>query len=277
MRGLIRFRSRWVTRRYSVNWPGGLSGAFRIVFASDFHVCAPWTTIGDLERLVDDINALGPDIVVIGGDIPASPRLPGERPGIGECCAPFARLKAPLGVFGILGNHDWWSNPFGAASADVGNMVAESLGEAGAIVLQNRSVAVPIGGGEIHLVGLDSQNVEYLDPDRGFHDPDKAFADVPPGAPAILLAHEPDFFAQGDTRAFLQLSGHTHGGQVNLFGWRLGKPTAQGALYPYGHYRDGGRHLIVSGGVGFSKLPVRIGQPPELTVVDIGNATGRPG
>ena len=84
-----------------------------------------------------------------------------------------------------------------------------------------------------------------------------------------MLAHEPDYFAKGDKRVDLQISGHTHGGQLNLFGWRPMTPSRFGQSFAYGHVRDGDRQMIVSGGIGFSGVPVRIGQAPEVTFIKI--------
>jgi predicted MPP superfamily phosphohydrolase len=94
-------------------------------------------------------------------------------------------------------------------------------------------------------------------------------AQVTDDAPAILLAHEPDVFAQGIGRVALTLSGHTHGGQVRFGPWAPVVPSQFGNRYAYGPVREGGRDLVVSGGLGCSGLPVRFGVPPEITVVDL--------
>ena len=89
-------------------------------------------------------------------------------------------------------------------------------------------------------------------------------------APVILLAHEPDIFPQVPSRVALTLSGHTHGGQVRLFGYSPVVPSDYGNRYAYGPVEETGRHLVVSGGLGYSGIPVRFGVPPEITVVDLG-------
>ena len=88
--------------------------------------------------------------------------------------------------------------------------------------------------------------------------------------PSILMAHEPDIFRKVPDRVALTLSGHTHGGQVRLFGWSPVVPSRYGNKYAYGHVTEGDRHMIVSGGLGCSILPVRFGVPPEIVVVDLG-------
>ena len=86
----------------------------------------------------------------------------------------------------------------------------------------------------------------------------------------ILLAHEPDIFPRVPARVALTLSGHTHGGQVRLFGYSPVVPSRYGNRYAYGHIIEDNRHLIVSGGLGCSILPVRLGCPPEIVMVELG-------
>ena len=90
-------------------------------------------------------------------------------------------------------------------------------------------------------------------------------------APAILLAHEPDIFPEVPDRIALTLSGHTHGGQVRLFGHSPMVPSRYGNRFAYGNVVENGRQLIVSGGLGTSILPVRFGVPPEILLVTIGS------
>jgi uncharacterized protein len=94
---------------------------------------------------------------------------------------------------------------------------------------------------------------------------------MPDGDPVILLAHEPDIMPQVPDRVALVLSGHTHGGQVRLFGWSPLVPSRFGNRYAYGHVREQ-CDLIVSGGLGCSIVPVRFGVPPEIVLVSITGA-----
>ena len=89
-------------------------------------------------------------------------------------------------------------------------------------------------------------------------------------APVILMAHEPDIFPEVPARVALTVSGHTHGGQVRLFGWSPIVPSAYGNRYAYGHVVEDDRSLVVSGGLGCSILPVRFGVPPEIVIVELG-------
>jgi predicted MPP superfamily phosphohydrolase len=106
----------------------------------------------------------------------------------------------------------------------------------------------------------------------GVDDLPGTLAKVTDDAPVILLAHEPDIFPQVPERVSLTLSGHTHGGQVRLFGYSPVVPSRFGNRYAYGHIVENERNLIVSGGLGCAILPVRIGVPPEIVLVDVGSA-----
>ena len=106
----------------------------------------------------------------------------------------------------------------------------------------------------------------------GVHDLPRTLAAIRDDAPAILLAHEPDIFPSVPQRVALTLSGHTHGGQVRCFGYSPVVPSRYGNRFAYGHVVENGRHLIVSGGLGTSIAPVRFGVPPEIVVVDLGEA-----
>jgi hypothetical protein len=94
-------------------------------------------------------------------------------------------------------------------------------------------------------------------------------AQVSDDAPVVLLAHEPDIFAKGNARVALQLSGHTHGGQIRFGPWAPVVPSRFGSRFAYGHVIEEDRHLVVSGGLGCSGIPIRFGVPPEITVVDL--------
>lgn len=241
----------------------------RIAVFSDLHICRPWTTLAALRRMVKTVNGLGADLILLPGDFIADRNLPASFVPAADIVAELEALAAPLGVAAVLGNHDWWDCRLARSTRFARNSVAEALEASSITHLANRAVAIDHGGGRFWLVGLDSQEGRKHLRRPGFHDPDAAFAGVPEGAPAILMAHEPDYFAAGDGRAFLQISGHTHGGQGNLLGWRPMTPSRYGSRYAYGHVREGGRHLIVSGGIGYSGLPLRLFQPPEITLVTL--------
>ncbi len=240
-----------------------------IAVLADPHVCDPWVTLAALDRIVGQTNDLGADMILLPGDFIAARQMPARKIAADRIAPVIARLSAPLGVWAVLGNHDWRDCPLSRATGFQRNSVAEALAGVGIPVLSNRSVAITHGAGRFRLVGLDSQRPHHRRPHDGFHRPDPAFAEVAPGDPAILLAHEPDYFASGDPRALLQISGHTHGGQMNLWGWRPMTPSLYRSRYAWGHIQEGGRHLVVSGGIGYSGLPLRLFQPPEVTLITL--------
>jgi hypothetical protein len=240
-----------------------------IAILSDLHICRPWTPLSALRRIVVVTNRLGADLILIPGDFLADGNLAARGEPASAIVAELTGLSAPLGVVAVLGNHDWWDCHLARETRFARNSVAEALAQSPVTLLSNSAMRLDHGGGDFWLAGIDSQRALKRRNHRGFHDPDAAFAEVPKGAPAILMAHEPDYFAEGDRRAFLQVSGHTHGGQANFLGWRPLTPSAHGSRYAWGHIREGGRHLIVSGGIGYSGLPLRILQPPEITLVTL--------
>ncbi len=242
-----------------------------ITVLSDFHTCRPWTPLSAVCRIVDQANAIGSDLILLGGDFLRDRKMPGITEPADRTLAVLRGLRARLGVAAVLGNHDWKDCPVAKRSDFKRNSVADAFAGSGMALLRNDALQVGHGAG-FWLVGFDSQRPRHDPRLGGFHHPARAFRDVPEGAPAILLAHEPDWFAEGDGRAFLQISGHTHGGQANLLGWRPMTPSVHGPRYSWGHVRDGDRHLIVSGGIGYSGLPLRIFQPPEITVVTVSGA-----
>ena len=239
-----------------------------IAVLADLHVCRPWTPLPAIVRIVAATNALRPDLILIAGDFIADRNLPALSVPAAEIVAALAPLDAPLGVAAVMGNHDWWDCRLSRGTDFARNSVAEALEASPIRLLSNAAVRLDHGTG-FWLVGMDSQCALRRLGHPGLHDPARAFADVPEGAPAILMAHEPDYFAEGDARAFLQISGHTHGGQVNLAGWRPLTPSAYRSRYGWGHVREDGRHLIVSGGIGYSGIPLRVFQPPEITLVSL--------
>jgi predicted MPP superfamily phosphohydrolase len=147
---------------------------------------------------------------------------------------------------------------------------------AGLPVLHNAARAVRHHGRAVWIAGLGSQWAYRGLVRRGIGADDLAatLRAVPDAtAPVILLAHEPDIFPRVPARVALTLSGHTHGGQVRLAGWSPVVPSRFGNRYAWGHVEEEGRHLVVSGGIGHSILPVRFGMPSEVTLVTLGAAT----
>lgn len=261
--------------QYTVRDPRWTPPPLRIGFVSDLHVGAPWVTLDHVSRIVDQVNAQEPDIILLGGDYLADRNLRHvtARASAAEIVARLAPLSASLGVHAILGNHDWKGCDLAVETKNTRNSVIEAFAAAGRPVLRNQSRHIPHGTDGFWLVGTDSQRaIENADGTyTSFLDADAAFAEVPEGAPAIHLAHEPDYFATNDSRAVLQISGHTHGGQVKVYGRTPIVPSAFGDRYAVGHIQDSDNHLIVSCGIGYSGLPLRVGVPPETVLITVGN------
>lgn len=261
-------------RRWQLRPAGWTGGPLRIAVLADLHMGGPWVTLGRLERIVARTNALGADLIVMLGDLEAGHRFVLEPVTNADTVRVLSRLKAPLGVHAILGNHDWWHDRAAQARGAGPSEVAGLLRGAGIPVLQNAAVKLGQGARAFWLAGLEDQLAIGMGPGeyRGLDDLPATLAAITDDAPAILLAHEPDVFPKVPARIALTLSGHTHGGQVRLWGWSPVVPSAYGNRYAYGHVREEGRDLVVSGGIGCSILPLRLGVVPEITVVELDGA-----
>ena len=262
-------------KRYALtppNWPAGLR--LRVVALADIHACRPWMSPERIASLAEQANALRPDVIVLLGDYIAGMRLAAEPVPASEWASALSGLKAPLGVWSVLGNHDWWEDP-AAQQAGAGPTVAGmALERVGIPVLENDVVRLEKDGHGLWLAGLADQKAllagRYRGRVKGLDDLDGTMAKVTDTSPVILLAHEPDIFPKVPPRVSLTLCGHTHGGQVRVFGYSPIVPSRFGNRYAYGHVVESGRNLIVSGGLGFSTLPVRFGVRPEILSIDIG-------
>ena len=176
----------------------------------------------------------------------------------------LARLAAPLGTWAILGNHDWWYDL---------ERVRQALAAARIPVLENNAVMLGAEGQRFWLAGIGDQLAYRLGPRRfrGVDDLPGTLAQVQTDDPVLLLVHEPDIFVRVPPRVAMTLAGHTHGGQIRLpVIWPALVPSRYGARFAYGHVVEDGRHMIVSGGLGTSVIPARLGMPPEIVQVTLG-------
>lgn len=250
------------------------AGPLRIAVVADLHMGAPFVTLKRLEQVVARTNALGADLIVVLGDLEAGHRFVTRKVSMEATASVLARLSAPLGVHAILGNHDWWHDRAAQARGGGPNRIAGLLRAAGIPVLQNDAVKLGEGSatGAFWLAGLEDQLAIGIGDMvfRGLHDLPGTLGKLTDDAPAILLAHEPDIFPEVPDRIALTLAGHTHGGQVRFFGYSPVVPSQYGNRFAYGHVREGGRDLVVSGGIGCSILPVRFGVVPEITLIEVG-------
>ena len=257
-------------RLQPAGWPLGMK--LRIAAIADLHACEPYMPVGRIDEIVAATNGLGADIIVLLGDFMAGHRFTTAQVPSADWARALAGLRAPLGVHAILGNHDWWDDR-AAQRKRQGPIVARRALEASGIpVYENHAVRLQHGAHAFWLAGLGDQIAFMLGHRRflGVDDLAGTLAKVTDTAPVILLAHEPDIFTQVPARVALTLSGHTHGGQVRLFGYSPVVPSRYGNRFAYGHIVENDRHLIVSGGLGCSIMPVRFGVPPEIVEIEVG-------
>jgi len=224
-----------------------LSG-LTIAFVTDTHV-GPHFAASDLEPVVTHLNAIEPDIVLFGGDyVCESPRFMADTAPVLGRMAETGRL----GAWAILGNHD---------IANLVERVVPPLEAVGITVMRNDAAKIETEHGPLWIVGIDDGLL-------GEPELQRAFGPVPPDAAAICLWHEPDRVEESAPYgAFLQLSGHTHGGQVRLPGIGPMATPSLGKRYVLGRFQVGDMALYVSAGLGVYRPPVRFNCPPELTVI----------
>jgi predicted MPP superfamily phosphohydrolase len=258
-------------QRWRVAPPNWTGRRLKIAVLADLHMGEPTVSLQRLERIVTRTNALGADLILVLGDLEAGHRFVTKKVSMQATAEALARLDAPLGRFAILGNHDWWHDRAAQARGGGPNVIAGLLRAAGVPVLQNEAVKIGQGAEAFWLAGLDDQLAIGIGDMvfRGLDDLPGTLAQITDDAPAILLAHEPDIFPKVPDRFALTLSGHTHGGQVRFFGWSPVVPSEYGNRFAYGHVREGQRDLIVSGGIGCSIVPFRLGVVPEITVIEV--------
>jgi predicted MPP superfamily phosphohydrolase len=256
-------------------WPADFR--LKIAVIADLHACDPWMSLDRIAGIVARTNALHPDVIVLLGDYVAGHHRVTRFIPANEWAAVLAGLKAPLGVHAIMGNHDYWVDKVVQQAGHGPTVAHRALEAAGIPVYENDVVRLTKDGRPFWLAGLGDQ-IAFLPARRirptmraGVDDLDATLAKVTDDAPVILLAHEPNVALRVPSRVALQLSGHTHGGQVRLLGWSPAVPPQHGVRLAYGHLRlkcD----VIVSGGLGCSIMPLRVGVPPEIVEVTLGRA-----
>lgn len=255
------------------NWPQSLR--LRIVVLADLHACRPYMESSRITYVVDRANALSPDIILLLGDYMTAIHALARGIAPATLAANLSRLTAPLGVHAVLGNHDWWEDPDAQARGTGPCIVGTALAEHGIVHYENSANRLEKDGHPFWIAGLGDQRAFLTPRDRhkpasGIDDLDATLTGIADEAPVILMAHEPDIFPQVPDRVSLTLSGHTHGGQIKLFGQTPVVPSIYGSRYVYGHIREEGRDLVVSGGLGCSGLPIRFGVPPEIVLIELG-------
>ena len=225
--------------------PKSLHG-LTIIQISDLHV-GPTIRRDVVEALVDRVNALQPDIVVLTGDL-----VDGSVAALGPEMTAFKRLQSKCGVFFVTGNHEYYSG--------VDDWLAWWR-QQGVTVLRNERVTIGTGADAIDLAGVDDWQAGRFGNGHG-HDMPKAMANRLPDRAVILLAHQPKSIEEAAAHGVsLQLSGHTHGGQLWPFSYLVGlqQPYVAGLA----QHKD--TWIYVSRGTGYWGPPMRLGAPSELT------------
>jgi predicted MPP superfamily phosphohydrolase len=232
---------------------------FTIVLLSDFHY-DPYFSVRPIGAAVRLTNALEPDLVALTGDFVTTPvfgrSIADKRAALASepCARLLGTIRARSGVWASLGNHDAYSDPA---------TIERALRRSGIEVLRNRAVPIERDNARFWLAGVDDVMARGANLDAALHG-------VPPTHPVILLVHEPDF-ADSVVRypVDLQLSGHSHGGQVRfpLMGAVYLPELAR--KYPLGLYRFGGLTLYTNAGLGTLRIPVRWNCPPEVTHITL--------
>jgi predicted MPP superfamily phosphohydrolase len=239
---------RWLVEEFTEipirNLPPSLAG-FTIVQLTDMHL-RPFTQVEHIERAVIKTNLLKPDLVVLTGDY-----VWHDEEDILDLVPVLAKLNTRYGIFAVLGNHDIKTDA---------DLIVETFTRHGIRVLRNEGLDLQVGGACLHLAGID-------DGWLGKPDIKETLAGHRGNTPIVLLAHEPDMidWYANDTRISLQLSGHTHGGQVQV---SPGKPFIRpylGKKYVQGLYRVHESWVYTSRGLGTTGLPIRRNCSPEIT------------
>jgi len=256
-----------VVTRYALTPPGWPAGRkLSITVIADLHAGEPDMPLPHIRRVVDAANALRSDLVVLLGDFTAHYRFKTQPVPDPIWAAELERLNAPLGVWAILGNHDWWYDFEG---------VRRGLAQARIPVLENDAALLGASGQRFWLAGIGDQIAYPLGHHkfRGVDDLPGTLGQISTDDPVLLLVHEPDIFPRVPARVALTLAGHTHGGQIRLpLIWPAFVPSKYGARYAYGHIVEDARHMIVSGGLGTSMIPARLGVPPEIVQIELGGS-----
>jgi predicted MPP superfamily phosphohydrolase len=235
------------------NWPAELSG-LRIALIGDVHTGAWFIDDRKLQRIVELTNQQQPDLILLAGDYMVSNSWHGHRVEPEVTAAALKNLKAPLGVYAVLGNHDWWYN---------GEKVTNAFEQNGIRVLENDVAEIKWRDRSFWLAGLSDK---WTQPQHIT----ETIAKAPAGATIVALTHNPDIFPQLPSSVPLLLAAHTHGGQATfpLIGAAV-VPSDFGQKYAAGHVYENGHHLFVTTGIGTSIMPVRFRVPPEIAVLTI--------
>lgn len=240
----------------SPKWPQGYP-PLTIAALGDPHVGCPSVSLSRLEDIVSEMNALQADIILLLGDYlieKVKPVMGGKHVAPEPIAQVLGKLRAPLGVYSVLGNHDWHND---------GPAMWKALEDNGITVLENNARAITLPTGQkFYIAGVADDTTRT---------PDIASALAgTQDAPVIMLSHDPAPFLEMPEKPVVTLSGHTHAGQMALpFIGAIVIPSRAPLKYAYGHISEGGRDLIVTSGIGTSVLPFRAFATPEIVKLRI--------
>ena len=224
----------------------------KVVLLSDLHVGSPHNDLENLSRVIDAANQLNPDLILLAGDYVIHEVIGGHFVKPEPIAEQLEKLTAPLGVYAVLGNHDWWYSEA---------KIKAAFNKYHIPLIDNQSKYIKQGECKFWLAGIG----DYW---MGQHGIEKALADIPKQDTVLAFTHNPDVFYELPERISMTFAGHTHGGQVNLpvLG-RLIVPSHYGEELAIGHIKQGGNNMFVTTGIGTSILPVRFRVPPEIALI----------
>lgn len=226
---------------------------YKIVFITDLHAGSPFTKESKIKRVVNLANKQNGDLILIGGDYEVTGMILSEFVPMEKIAPLLKNLNSKNGTYSVLGNHDYFNG-----KTEIENQLRKNHIK----VLENKTINIGTKTEPFYLAGLG---------DYDFGNADWTVTNnIPKDKPAIVLVHEPDFFPFIPDNIALTVSGHTHGGQIRIpFYGAIKTPSVYGNKYAKGLIKEGNKQLYISSGVGTSILPVRLFNPPEITVLTL--------
>jgi len=234
-------------------WPKECDG-LSIGVIADLHAGAPYIDLEKVKQVVEQTNAAQPDLILLAGDYVIQGVLGGRFIAPENAAAVLSGLRARLGIYAVLGNHDWWLDA---------DRVTRALQKNGIKLLEDANAPLTLDDCAFTLVGIS-------DFWEGPHDVVRAFTGIEQSSPIVAFTHNPDVFPHLPMPVGLAIAGHTHGGQVDLpLLGRLIVPSRYGKRFAAGVIVESGQTYFVGTGIGSSIIPVRFRVPPEIAIVEL--------